>query len=59
MGRYHEDIFGEFFVHNMANHHHGNGLSLAIARRIAESHDGTLTVRNRESGPIFVFDLPA
>lgn len=56
---YHEDIFGEFFVHNLANHHYGHGLSLAIARRIAESHDGTLTVRNRDRGPVFVFDLPA
>ncbi len=55
----HEDIFGEFFVQNIANHHHGNGLSLAIAKRIAASHDGTLTVRNRDNGPVFLFDLPA
>ena len=56
---YHESIFGEFFVHNMSNHHYGNGLSLAIAKRIAENHDGTLTVRNLDRGPSFIFDLPA
>lgn len=56
---HHEDIFGEFFVQNLANHHHGYGLSLAIARRIIEGHEGTLTVQNRDHGPIFMFDLPA
>lgn len=54
----HGDIFGEFFVHNMNNHHQGHGLGLPIARRVAEVHNGALSVRNRETGPVFTFDFP-
>ncbi len=54
----HENIFGEFFVENINQHHHGHGLSLSLARRIAEVHDGTLSARNRDTGPVFTFDFP-
>lgn len=38
----------------------GFGLGLAIARQAAESHDGTIKVRNLPGhGCVFVLDLPA
>jgi nitrogen-specific signal transduction histidine kinase len=38
------------------NHHQGHGLSLAIATRIIDAHEGTLTVANHENGLAFVID---
>ncbi len=52
-----ENIFDEFFVQNLDNHHQGHGLSLAIARRIVQAHDGALSAKNQDKGPVFVFDL--
>jgi two-component system, sensor histidine kinase and response regulator len=52
-----EDIFNELSVQDIAHHHQGYGLSLAIARRIIEAHDGTLTVTNHATGPVFVIEL--
>ena len=36
----------------------GTGLGLAVARRIAEAHDGTLLVEDSEQGACFVLWLP-
>jgi two-component system sensor histidine kinase/response regulator len=52
-----EIIFSEFAVQDVSHHHEGPGLSLAIARRIIEAHDGTLTVTNHATGTAFVIDM--
>ena len=52
-----EIIFSEFAVQDISHHHEGPGLSLAIAKRIIEAHDGTLTVRNHATGTAFVIDM--
>lgn len=52
-----EIIFSEFAVPDVSHHHKGQGLNLAIARRIMESHDGTLTISNRGNGPVFTIEM--
>lgn len=52
-----ENIFNELSVQDIAHHHQGHGLSLAIARRIIEAHEGTLTVTNHDNGPKFVIHM--
>ena len=52
-----EDIFDELSVQDVEHHHQGRGLSLAIARRVIEAHQGTLTVTNHENGPVFIIDM--
>jgi len=52
-----EIIFSEFVVKDLSHHQDGPGLSLAIARRIVEAHDGTLTVINRGAGPVFIIEM--
>jgi two-component system, sensor histidine kinase and response regulator len=54
-----EDIFNELSVQDLEHHHQGHGLSLAIARRIIEAHEGTLTVTNHDTGPVFSIDIGA
>ena len=54
-----EEIFNEFSIEDVSHHHQGQGLSLAIARRIVEAHEGTLTVTNHVKGPAFVIALKA
>jgi len=54
-----EIIFSEFGVQDISHYHEGPGLSLAIARRIVEAHDGTLTVTNHATGTAFVIDMPS
>lgn len=48
-----EAIFDELAARDVHHHHSGQHMSLAIARRVAEAHDGTLSVRNNDDGPIF------
>ena len=52
-----ENIFNELSVRDVEHHHEGHGLSLAIARRIIEAHEGTLTVANHADGPVFIIDM--
>lgn len=52
-----EILFREFFVRDVSHHQNGQGLNLAIARRIVDEHDGTLTIANRASGPVFEIEL--
>jgi two-component system, sensor histidine kinase and response regulator len=54
-----EDIFNELSVQDLEHHHQGHGLSLAIARRIIEAHEGTLTFTNHDKGPVFSIDIKA
>ena len=39
-----EHRFDELWVDDVEHHHQGNGLSLAIATRIIDAHEGTLKV---------------
>ena len=52
-----ETIFDELAVQEIEHHHEGMGLSLAIARRIIEAHEGVLSVKNHDNGPIFTIEL--
>ncbi len=56
---YLEGMFDVFFVQNIDHHHQGHGLSLATARRIVEAHDGTLSAKNQDKGPVFSFAMKA
>ena len=61
IGAWREDeIFADFSAQDLARHFSGQGLSLAIARRILELHGGGLGLGDEESGTgaQFVFDLP-
>jgi len=52
-------IFESFSVQDVCRHSKGQGLSLAIARRIARLHGGELSVHNNEEkGACFIFDIP-
>lgn len=52
-----EIIFSEFAVSDVSHHHAGQGLNLAIARRIMDVHDGMLTISNRAEGPVFAVEM--
>jgi len=52
-----ESIFNEFAVADVSHHHKGQGLNLAIARRIMEAHEGTLTISNRGNGSVFTVEM--
>jgi signal transduction histidine kinase len=48
-------IFEPFVTHGKAN---GTGLGLAISKSVVEAHRGSISVKSRETGTIFVIDLP-
>ena len=53
-----KDIFDEFAAHDDLEHdHQRHGLSLALARRICEVHEGSLTAQNHDKGPVFIIDF--
>ncbi len=55
-----ERLFEEFAVSDVAHHTQGLGLSLAIARQIAEQHGGRLTAADGAAcGAEFSIHLPA
>ncbi len=52
-------IFEPFGVRDIGHHHHGQGLSLAIARNIMARHGGGLHAQDTQgTGACFVFRLP-
>ena len=48
------DLLGKIFDPYFSTHATGTGLGLPIARRIAESHGGTMRARNRQRGGLEV-----
>ncbi|MGL1935900.1 MAG: response regulator [Fibrobacterales bacterium] len=54
-----ETVFNEFNSEDIMHHTRGLGISLPLSKKIAESHNGTLTIENREDGGIKVqFTIP-
>jgi len=52
-------IFDEFAVRDVMHHDKGQGLSLAIARHVAELHGGSVRVDDGpDGGAAFTFELP-
>ncbi len=52
-------IFDEFAVRDIDHHNKGQGLSLAIARRVMDLHDGGIRVRSAPGrGATFTLELP-
>ncbi|HJL18493.1 MAG TPA: chemotaxis protein CheB [Sandaracinaceae bacterium LLY-WYZ-13_1] len=50
----HERVFEPFFT----THHRGTGLGLAIAKRIAEAHEGSITIDSDQGGTTVTVTLP-
>ena len=58
--RYHERVFGMFQRLHEPQRYPGLGVGLALARRVAAAHAGTLTVESEEgAGAVFTLSLPA
>jgi two-component system OmpR family sensor kinase len=56
----HERIFGRFVRAHPTSHPEGNGLGLAIARSLAQAHQGRIWAgTNGSGGATFTVDLPA
>lgn len=55
-----ERMFQPFPLHETSNHSTGTGLSLAVARRLAELHGGTLRAVSLgwNTGVLFIVELP-
>ena len=54
-----ENIFNEFAVENIMHHKEGLKISLAIARKVAKAHGGSLEAKNNDpGGATFTFCLP-
>lgn len=54
-----EDLRGSLFEPLVSARRGGTGLGLALARRIAEAHEGTLELAESARGACFVLSLPA
>lgn len=52
-----ESIFDELAARDIEHHQKGHCMSLAIARRIAEAHGGSLAARNETDGPVFTLSV--
>jgi signal transduction histidine kinase len=54
-----DKIFDEFAVRDLAHHQKGQGLSLAIARHVAQHHGGTIAVASEPGhGALFTLVFP-
>lgn len=54
-----ERIFDEFAIHDLAHHHKGQGLSLAISKHIVDLHGGSIEVESSPGkGAVFTFCFP-
>lgn len=51
-------IFNKFYQADSSHSTEGNGIGLAIARRVAELHNGRVTVQSKEGVVIFTVELP-
>lgn len=52
-------IFEKFYQGDSSRGTAGNGLGLAIARKVVELHGGSISVRPVEGGNVFAVELPA
>jgi two-component system, sensor histidine kinase and response regulator len=54
-----DKIFDEFTITDITHHQKGQGLSLAISKRIIELHEGSIAVRNSDgAGATFYLNIP-
>ena len=56
--KYADDIFKPFVRLHSKSKYEGNGLGLALCKRIVERHNGTIEAVSRPSGAEFVVCLP-
>lgn len=53
------NIFEEFAVRDLSHHHRGQGLSLAVVKKVITLHDGTIEAKSRVGeGSVFTICLP-
>ena len=56
--RQQEKIFNKFYQADESHATEGNGIGLAIAKRVVELHHGKVWVENQKHGTVFTVELP-